>query len=135
MKNGPLSKKERETLISVSVSLLVMTGILVLLIFTGRLFTTSMDDRIAAAAKDQLALKSYLKEDNIQVYSQDGAVTLTGTVAAEPHLLAAIEAISDLPGVKRVDNRLEVRPHAHAVSDLELADPDISGSGLSNLLK
>ncbi len=91
---------------------------------TGYLFTANTDDRITAAARDSLALKTYLKGDDIQVHSQDGAVTLLGTVAEEPHLSLAAETVADLPGVKRVDNRLEVRTHSV-----------ISGPGPHNLTK
>jgi hyperosmotically inducible protein len=83
--------------------------LLILLIITGYLFNVNTDDHITAAAKKSFALKSDLKGDDIQVQSQDGAVTLTGTVGEEPHLSLAAETVAGLPGVKRVDNRLEVR--------------------------
>jgi osmotically-inducible protein OsmY len=67
-----------------------------------------MDEKIEATAKKSYVFKTYLKGDDIQVHSQDGVVTLTGTVASEPHLLLAAETVADLPGVKTVDNKLEV---------------------------
>jgi hypothetical protein len=112
MRHGPMKKKDQQTLISVLISLALMTGLLVLLVLTGQLFTVNADERIAAAAKQLLAFRSDLKGDDIQVQSQDGAITLTGTVAAEPHLFVAADAVADLPGVKRVDNRLEIRTAA-----------------------
>ena len=41
--------------------------------------------------------------------SKDGIVTLTGTVASEWHKTLAQETVTDLPGVKGVDNRLELK--------------------------
>jgi len=133
MKNGPIKITPRETLIPGLISLLLMTGLLVLLMITGYLFTANADDRIAAAAKDTLAFKTYLKGDDIQIHSQDGAVTLTGTVADEPHLTLAADTVADLPGVKRVDNRLEVR--AHAGPGLESSSRVISGPSPNKLTK
>ncbi|MFH2108570.1 MAG: BON domain-containing protein [Chrysiogenia bacterium] len=112
MKNDLLKISARETLIPGIVSLLLMTGLLILLTITGYLFNSNTDDHITAAAKESFALKSDLKGDDIQVHSQDGAVTLTGTVGEEPHLSLAAATVAGLPGVKRVDNRLEVRTHS-----------------------
>jgi hypothetical protein len=112
MKNGLALKKYRETMISGVISLLLMMGLLILLMITGYLFNANADEHITAAARESFALKNELKGDEIQVDSQDGAVTLTGTVAEEPHLLLAAETVAELPGVKRVDNRLEVRAHS-----------------------
>ena len=76
MKTAPMSKKLRETLISGILSLLLMTGLLALLIIAGYLFAANTDERIAAAAKQAFVSQAYLKGDDIQVRSQDGAVTL-----------------------------------------------------------
>jgi len=138
MKNDLLKKEYRVTLISGVVSLLLMTGILAVLIITGYLLAADMDERIESTAKQSVVFKTYLKGDDIQVLSQDGAVTLMGTVAEEPHSSLAADTVADLPGVKRVDNRLKVRAHAHVshvVSGLESSDPDISGPDLHNLTK
>jgi len=64
------------------------------------------DDRIEAAAKASYNYKTYLKEDDIQIRSKDGVVTLTGTVASDSHRFMAQETVADLPGVQRVDNKL-----------------------------
>jgi len=66
------------------------------------------DHRIEHAAKTSYNFKTYLKDDNIKVDANDGAVTLTGTVAREYHKLLAQETVAGLPGVKRVDNQLGV---------------------------
>jgi hyperosmotically inducible protein len=99
MKNGLMKKKYRETLV---------LGAAALLMITGFLFAAEMDEKIESTAKNSYVFKTYLKGDDIRIQSQDGVVTLTGTVASEPHLLLAAETVADLPGVKSVDNRLEV---------------------------
>jgi len=133
MKNGGIRPISRETLLAGMISLLLMAGLLVLLIFTGRLFTVNADERIVMAARDSLSFKNHLKSDDIQVLSLDGAVTLTGTVAEEPHAALAVETVANLPGVKRVDNRLEIR--AHVGSGPESLPPGLSGRGRQNATK
>ena len=59
----------------------------------------------------------YLKGDAVTVDSKDGAVTLTGTVAEEPHKMLAQETVASLPGVKSVDNRLELAGEPDAGSE------------------
>jgi len=108
MKKSLMKKKHHETLISGVVSLLVMAGILAFLMITGYLFATNMDEQIESAARQSYVFKTYLKGDDIRIACQDGVVFLTGTVASEPHLLLAAETVADLPGVKSVDNKLEV---------------------------
>jgi osmotically-inducible protein OsmY len=108
MKNDSIKKKYRETSMAVVISLLVMMGILAFLMMSGSLFAANIDERIEATAKQSYVFKTYLKGDDIQIHSQDGVVTLTGTVASEPHALLAAETVADLPGVKSVDNKLEV---------------------------
>ena len=99
MKNGLMKKKYQKTL---------MMGVVAWLMITGFLVAAEMDNQIESAAKQSYVFKTYLKGDDIQIHSQDGVVTLTGTVASEPHLLLAAETVADLPGVKSVDNKLEV---------------------------
>jgi osmotically-inducible protein OsmY len=70
---------------------------------------SKMDSRIESAAKQSYVFKTYLKGDDIKIQSKDGAVTLTGTVSEESHKSLAQETIAGLPGVKSVDNRLEVK--------------------------
>jgi len=68
-----------------------------------------MDDRIESSARDSYNFKTYLKDDAIKIESKDGVVTLTGTVAQDPHKALAQETVASLPGVKSVDNRLELK--------------------------
>lgn len=67
------------------------------------------DDRIESSARKSYVFKTYLKSDDIKVESKDGVVTLTGTVAEDSHKSLAQETVASLPGVKSVDNRLEVK--------------------------
>jgi osmotically-inducible protein OsmY len=53
--------------------------------------------------------KTYLKDDDIKIESKNGTVTLTGTVSEESHKSLAQETVAGLPGVKSVDNKLEVK--------------------------
>jgi len=69
----------------------------------------SKDSRIESSAKKTYVFKTYLQNDDIKIQSKDGAVTLTGTVSEESHKSLAQETVADLPGVKSVDNRLEIK--------------------------
>ena len=69
---------------------------------------SEMDDRIQSSAKDSYVYKTYLKEDSIKTVSNDGVVTLTGTVSEESHKSLAQETVASLPGVKSVDNQLVI---------------------------
>src|SRR6185436_10945402 len=66
------------------------------------------DSRIEASAKKTYMYRTHLKDDNITIAAKDGVVTLTGTVTAESHKTLAQDTVEGLPGVKRVDNRLDV---------------------------
>jgi osmotically-inducible protein OsmY len=67
------------------------------------------DDRIESTAKKSYVFKTFLKGDDIKIQSKEGAVTLTGTVADNHHKSLAQETVASLPGVKSVDNRLEIK--------------------------
>ncbi len=89
----------------------LLTGALALLMMTGSLLAweSETDKRIEAAARKSYVFNTFLKGDDIQIQSQDGIVTLTGTVSEESHLLLAADTVANLPEVKSVDNRLEVK--------------------------
>jgi len=67
------------------------------------------DDRIQSSAKDSYVFRTELKYDTINVNSNDGIATLTGTVSEDSHKALAQETVADLPGVKSVDNQLVVK--------------------------
>ena len=71
--------------------------------------SSTMDDRIESAAKNSYVFKTYLRNDDIDVRSENGVVTLTGTVPDDSLKSLAEETVANLPGVKRVDNGLVVK--------------------------
>lgn len=87
---------------------LAMSAVLVLMV-AGSLGAQETDRRIESAFKKTYVFNVYLKGDDIQIQARDGAVVLRGTVADESHLSLAADTVADLPGVKSVDNRLEVK--------------------------
>jgi osmotically-inducible protein OsmY len=64
------------------------------------------DERIESSAMKSYVFKTYLKDDGIKTQSEDGIVTLTGTVKEASHKSLAQETVANLPGVKSVDNQL-----------------------------
>jgi osmotically-inducible protein OsmY len=86
-----------------------MVAALVMLLFTMPVHAENMDSRIESSAKQSYVFKTYLQGDDIKIESKDGAVTLTGLVSENFHKSLAQETVSGLPGVKSVDNRLEVK--------------------------
>lgn len=80
-----------------------------LFLLNGVAFATKTDDRIESSAKKSYVFMTYLKNDNVEIQSKDGAVTLTGTVSEESHKTLAREAVVSMPGVKNVDDKLEVK--------------------------
>ena len=80
-----------------------------LLAFSVPVHAEKMDSRIESSARQSFVFKTYLKDDDIKIDSRDGAVSLTGIVAENFHKSLAQETVAGLPGVKSVDNRLEVK--------------------------
>jgi len=90
-------------------SVALMVAAVALLAISVPVYASKMDDRIESSAKKSYVFKTYLKDDDIKIESKDGSVTLTGTVSEESHKSLAQETVADLPGVKNVDNKLEVK--------------------------
>ena len=88
---------------------LLMTAAIALLVMSMPLHASKTDDRIESSAKKSYVFKNYLKDDDIKIQSKEGVVTLTGTVSEDSHKSLAQETVASLSGVKRVDNRLEVK--------------------------
>jgi hyperosmotically inducible protein len=88
---------------------IMVTAVAVLVTSLSLHATESDDQRIESSAKQSYVFKTYLKNDAIQIQSREGAVTLTGTVGKESHETLAEDTVAGLPGVKSVDNRLEVK--------------------------
>jgi len=87
----------------------LMVAAVALLAFSMPLHASKMDSRIESSAKQSFVFKTYLQADDIKIQSVDGAVTLTGTVSEESHKSLAQDTVTGLPGVKSVDNKLEVK--------------------------
>jgi osmotically-inducible protein OsmY len=90
-------------------SISVLVAAVALLALSVPAYATEMDSRIESSAKQSYVFKTYLKDDAIKIESKDGTVSLTGTVSEESHKSLAEETVAGLPGVKSVDNRLEVK--------------------------
>ena len=87
----------------------LMVAAVALLAISMPVYASKMDDRIESSAKKSYVFRTYLMGDDIKIQSKDGVVTLTGSVSEESHKSLAQETVADLPGVKSVDNRLEVK--------------------------
>ncbi|MDD5686922.1 MAG: BON domain-containing protein [Elusimicrobia bacterium] len=81
-------------------------GMVTVLLASATVCASETDGRIESSAKDSYVFKTYLKDDSISIQSKDGVVTLKGTVKEESHKSLAKETVSDLPGVKKVNNQL-----------------------------
>jgi len=92
-----------------SLSLLAAAAVLLAISVPVHAATTSMDSRIESSARQSYVFKTYLQGDDIKIQSRDGVVTLTGVVSENFHKSLAMETVADLPGVRNVDNRLEVK--------------------------
>jgi hyperosmotically inducible periplasmic protein len=90
-------------------SVALMVAAVVLLVTSVPVYASKTDDRIESSARKSYVFKTYLKGDDIKIQSKDGVVSLTGTVSEESHKSLAQETVAGLPGVKSVDNRLEVK--------------------------
>ena len=103
------------------------------------LFVTSVplrasqtDNRVVSSAKQSYVFKTYLKGDAIKIKCDDGVVSLTGTVSEESHKSMAEETVSDMPGVKSVNNQLVVTGSpASANSDAWIGER-VRGQGSRN---
>lgn len=83
------------------------------------LHAAEIDDRIESSFKESYVAKTYLKNDAVKAESSEGVVTLSGTVDQQTHKALAQETAQNLPGVTRVDNRLELKGEQPAESSNE----------------
>jgi hyperosmotically inducible periplasmic protein len=100
-----------------SLMFVLMASLTSLFLINFNLFASVTDDRIETSAKETYVFKTYLKGDDIKIQSKDGIVILTGTVSEESHKALARETVASLPGVKGVDQKLELKgevPAAHS---------------------
>lgn len=87
---------------------------LALLTISVPVLASETDSRIEKSARQSYVFQTYLQGDDIKIRSLDGAVTLTGMVVEESHKSLAQDTVSGLPGVRSVDNRLEVKGESPA---------------------
>ena len=94
--------------------LALLAALSILLISGSSLRASDTDERIEISAKNSYVFKTYLKDDAIKIDSQNGIVTLTGSVAAPFHKSMAQDTVENLPGVKIVNNQLTVKGESPA---------------------
>lgn len=82
----------------------------VMVFFFGMPLNAAQSDRdIETTAQQSHVFKKYLQDDDIKIESKDGAVTMTGIVSGGYHKALAHETVAGIPGVKSVDNKLELK--------------------------
>jgi osmotically-inducible protein OsmY len=82
--------------------------------------SSATDTKIEDAAKASYNYRTVL-ENHVTVKSNDGAVTLTGTVQDKDDKAMAEDTVANLPGVVSVDNQIEVRSDIPEHSDAWIA--------------
>lgn len=90
-----------------TIGAMALTAALTLAVGMPLLGSTS-DAKIESSFKNSYVSRTYLQHDSVKIEAKDGIVTLTGTVSEQSHKSLAEETAAGLPGVTRVDNRLEV---------------------------
>ncbi len=87
------------------------------LLFLGMPLHASQSDRdIETAVKNSHVFIKYLQNDDIKISSKDGVVTMTGVVSGNYHKSLAQETVAGIPGVKSIDNRLELKEDSPSVN-------------------
>ncbi|HBC88415.1 MAG TPA: transport-associated protein [Lentisphaeria bacterium] len=73
-----------------------------------------MNIDIETSFKQTYVYKTYLKNFSLSAEDKDGVVTLKGTVPDESYKALALETMTNLPGVTRVDNQLATKAEVAA---------------------
>jgi len=84
------------------------------------MFASSTDGKIEDAAKASYNFRTVL-QDRVTVKSNDGVVTLTGTVQDRSDKALAEDTVENLPGVVSVDNQIAVKSDVPEHSDAWIA--------------
>jgi len=87
---------------------IVLSAAISLILFSMPLIAQEADARIETSAKTSYVFVTYLQNDDIRVESDEGVVTLSGTVAEAFHKALAEDTASSLPGVKHVKSELSI---------------------------
>ncbi|MFH0871532.1 MAG: BON domain-containing protein [bacterium] len=101
--------RNKETQIKAMYCVVLIVAVITLLVTSVPVHASNMDSSIELSAKQSYVFKTYLQGDDIKIESRDGAVTLTGIVANNFNKSLAQGTVRNLPDVKSVDNRLEVK--------------------------
>jgi hyperosmotically inducible periplasmic protein len=81
-------------------------------------FASHEDDaRIETSAKNTYVYRTHLKDTDIKIKAKDGIVTLSGEVTTQSEKSLAEDTVEGLPGVKRVDNQIKVKPEKERSDD------------------
>lgn len=83
-----------------------------LLVLVMPVHAAQSDRNIESSVKQSYVFQKYLQDDDIKIESKDGVVTMTGVVSGNYHRVLAQETVAGLPGVKSVDNKLELKGSA-----------------------
>jgi osmotically-inducible protein OsmY len=102
-------EKKKTIMKRTTFSLVLVLTMTALFLISISAFASETDERIESSAKQSYVFKTYLADDDIQIASKNGIVTLTGTVSEETHKSLAKETVSNLPGVVSVDNKLSIK--------------------------
>jgi hyperosmotically inducible periplasmic protein len=93
----------------VTYTLALVMAAVALLASSGPVRASETDDRIETSFKNSFVYKTYLKDEHIKISAKDGVVTLSGDAATDTRKAMAQDVAGALPGVKSVDNRIEVK--------------------------
>lgn len=85
--------------------------------------TPRTDSQVAADIQNKINSDANLPNKQIAVGSNNGVVTLTGTVSSENERLAAANDASQVDGVKTVVNNLVVAPAQNGMADNQELEP------------
>jgi len=80
-----------------------------LLALSAPVHASKMDVYIISSARQSYVFNNYLQDDDIKIESKDGAITLTGIISESFHKSLAEVTLTDIEGVRSVDNRLELK--------------------------
>ncbi|MCC5845667.1 MAG: BON domain-containing protein [Verrucomicrobia bacterium] len=78
------------------------------------LHASDTDDFIEASFKESYVYRTYLQDDSVKIDSENGVVTLRGTVASESNKHLAEDTASGLNGVVRVVSEIETEEEVAA---------------------
>lgn len=95
----------------------VLIAVGAVLVNSAALRASEADDRIVSSFNKSYAYRIFLQDDAIKIESMNGVVTLSGQVNDATHNYLAQETAAGLPGVQRVDNRLEIKVEGMEKSD------------------